>query len=151
MAFRGFNMALPGSLLKGEKAKGKSKSATLGRNPRVNDPKHLAFIRTLECLSCGADPAGEAAHLRASSLKHGKPNAGAGAKPDDRWVLPLCHECHVNGPKAQHRVGERPFWDKLGINPFMVCEELFAASGNRDAAGLITIHARGGAFPPEWD
>lgn len=151
MAFRGFNMALPGSLLKGEKTKGKSKSAILGRNPRVNDPKHLAFIRTLECLSCGAGPAGEAAHLRASSLKHGKPNAGAGAKPSDKWTLPLCSMCHTQGNHAQHVVGERPFWDKLGINPFMVCEELFAASGNRDAAGLITIHARGGAFPPEWD
>ncbi len=146
MAFRGHNLAPPGSLLKGQiKARG-----IKNRSPRIHDEKHLAFIRRLACLSCGVEPCGEAAHLRAASDKHGKPNAGVGAKPDDKWALPLCHRCHVEGPQAQHRVGERPFWQKLHINPFMVCEELFEATGNFEAASNVIIYAKGGAFPPDW-
>lgn len=153
MAFRGFNMAPVGSLLKGtQPKKGKVAPTAEGqRKPRANDAKHLAFIRTLPCISCGNNIASEAAHLRAASLKHGKANPGGAAKPDDRWTTPLCNRCHLDAPNAQHKVGEQAFWGRLGINPFRVCEELFAATGNAEKAEEIIIQARGGAYPPEWD
>lgn len=146
MGFRGFNIAPPGSLLKGQT---KGKKLDMGRSPRKHDGGHLAFIRTLPCLSCGKEPAGEAAHVRMTSAAHGKPNAGVGNKPDDKWTVPLCHWCHVEGPQGQHRVGEKPFWSRLGMNPLPICEELHEATGDRERAGNVIIHAKGGAYPPE--
>ena len=45
--------------------------------------------------------------------------AGMGAKPDDKWALPLNHWCHM----AQHaHWGELQWWRERGIaDPFALC------------------------------
>ncbi len=53
-----------------------------------------------------------------------------GKKPSDRWVLPICHSCHVSDNDALHRIGERVFFDQLGINPLLVASRLYAAKGD---------------------
>ena len=70
-------------------------------------PDYLDWLRGLACAVCYALPV-EPAHLR---LRAG-PGTGAGlAQKNDRYVLPLCRECHAR----QHRVGERVFWK--GLDP----------------------------------
>lgn len=90
------------------------------RSARVEDAGYLALIRQLPCLSCGQDPAGVAAHVRMSSSAHGKSNPGMRVKPDDKWTLPLCNDCHTE----QHREGELSFWYRVGLNPVLVCVKL---------------------------
>jgi hypothetical protein len=95
----------------------------------ASDPAYLAMIRQLPCLKCGMDPCGEAAHVRMQSGAHGKHN-GIGRKPDDRWAAPLCACCHREDRDSQHRVGELVFWHRLGSNPLLICERLYAARGD---------------------
>ncbi len=124
------NTSKPGSLLKPDFAAKKQKVKPSGpgqRQPREKKPGHLIAIRQLPCLSCRTDPCGEAAHLRISTA--GKPNAGIGAKPDDRWTNPLCHTCHM----TQHSEGERSFWKRLNIDPFKMAQDLFRLSPDVDA------------------
>jgi hypothetical protein len=73
---------------------------TLQKNPPVRDPKHLAKVREMSCVVCGATPC-DPAHIR-----HGL-GGGMGMKPGDDLVLPLCHAHHME----QHRIGELRFWD----------------------------------------
>ena len=98
------------------------------------DEKHLAFIRALPCVICGAEA--EAAHVRYSDASRGKVNPGMSRK-DDRYVLPLCHGCHRTGQEAQHRTGEREWWQGHGIDPIPVCEALRAVSGDVEAGWKI--------------
>jgi hypothetical protein len=46
-------------------------------------------------------------------------------KPDDRWAVPGCATCHLDGPRALHRVGEARFFSDLGIDPFRLAESLY--------------------------
>ena len=48
-------------------------------------------------------------------------------KPDDRRTVPLCRDCHLDGPKAQHRTNERAWWEALGIYPPDLCADLIAS------------------------
>lgn len=127
-----------GSLLKG--------AERFRPEPRVQDDgAYLTLIRQLPCLKCGMDPAGEAAHVRLNSGTFNKRQAMA-RKPDPKWTVPLCRDCHQRDRDALHRTGELLFWRRLGINPFPVCERLFAARGDlvrMRAVALQTIAERG--------
>jgi hypothetical protein len=118
------------------------------RKPRERDNVHLAFIRRLPCVATYVETGifvygCQAAHLRLASAKHRKPIAGRSMKPDDCWVTPLLPE--------QHRIqgdvkGEAKFWSDLGVDPFQLCIDLFAASGDegraRDVIREAAHHAR---------
>lgn len=52
-----------------------------------------------------------------------------GNKPDDKWTLPLCNECH----NEQHREGELTFWYRLGISPVHMCVVLYELKDDLDA------------------
>lgn len=97
------------------------------RKPRERDAGHLAAIRQCQCLKCGRDRAGEAAHLRITSARHGKRLTGIGEKPDDRWCLPLCHACHME----QHAIGEMTFW--AGLDPLRIAQSLWMVSPDIEA------------------
>ena len=89
------------------------------RKPRLRDPAYLAWLRKQRC-ACGClqGPPCDAAHLRARSLEHDKESPGIGAKPDDRWALPLKHAHHMK----QHDHGdELDWWSLRGIDPFKLC------------------------------
>lgn len=100
------------------------------------DEAYLAMIRQLPCLRCGLELSGEAAHLRLPSGAHGKAS-GIGKKPSDRWTTPLCRSCHFE----QHKLGERQFWHGVGVNPFYVCERLYAKRGDLVAMRAVILRA----------
>jgi len=118
------NIASPGSLAKGERARRR--------------PKHLEAIRQLPCLVCLRRPV-EAAHLRMGSLEHGKRSAGLGRKPDDRWTVPLCVEHH----RSQHGRGERIWWERHRIDPIPVAIALFGASPRIEDMTAIVLKMGG--------
>lgn len=92
------------------------------RQPRLEDPAYLAYVRTLPCLIC-ARGSSDPAHIRAAAPLYGKRYTGKAEKPDDKWVLPLCRHHHT----AQHRESELGWWAGMGIpDPFAVAATLYA-------------------------
>jgi hypothetical protein len=107
---------------------------------RQRDNGYLVMVRQCPCLRCGMDPAGVAAHVRLSSAAFNKHNA-KGAKPDDRWTLPLCRACHTDDPDSQHRIGEKAFWWIVGINPLLVAERLYQRRDDLVAMRAVVLYA----------
>jgi hypothetical protein len=95
------------------------------RDPRVEDKPFLAFLRRQRCCACGAPPPVQAAHIRMGSIAHGKRPTGGGERPSDRWAVSLCVACHMDGPEAQHRIGEARFWRTQNLNPFAIAIRLY--------------------------
>ena len=130
----------PGSLLKRPEGQPRDeRPSDAGR-----DPDYLAMVRLCPCLKCGMEPS-EAAHVRYASAAHGKAS-GLGKKPEDRWALPLCADCHRLSRDAQHNRGEYQFWCALGINPLATAERLYAQRGDQAAMFAViftTIAGRG--------
>lgn len=116
--------APPGSLLKHPAP---TRRKDFGRSPREHDRAHLDAVRDLPCIKCGVEGFSEAAHVRMNSAAYGK-RTGTGEKPSDKWSLSLCPSCHRLDQDSQHKVGEAIFWNTLGINPLIVCQELYAKS-----------------------
>jgi hypothetical protein len=128
-------LAPPGTLL--------MRTMALARMMRAKEfnerePVYMARLRALPCIGCGRDHAGEAAHVRLNSAALGKRQAMQ-RRPTDRWALPLCSDCHRNGPGAQHKVGEAVFWQLKGINPLLVCVRLYAAKADPDKMRAIVL------------
>jgi hypothetical protein len=92
---------------------------------RIRDQKHLKFIRSLPCVSCGFTPS-QAAHIRKGT------DGGASLKPSDRFTAPLCHACH----NKQHSVGEVTFWNMFGgvDKAIDLAVVLYDNTGNTDQA-----------------
>ena len=94
------------------------------RQPRIEDPAYLAFVRTLPCLICRRPGPNDPAHLRSAARQYGKRLTGMGEKPDDKWVLPLCRHHH----NEQHRRNELQWWASYGIaDPFALADTLYAS------------------------
>ena len=93
------------------------------RQPRIEDPRFLDFVREQPCCVCGGQA--EAAHVRMASEAHGKRSTGMAEKPDDRWSVPLCPTCHRDDVRSQHAVGEVEFWSRVGLDPFEIAEGLY--------------------------
>lgn len=107
------------------------------RREAERDVVHLAAIRRCQCVSCSVDAGCDAAHVRIGMPD--KPNP-LGAKPADRWVTPLCRACH----ELQHRVGEKPFWGALKLDPLVLAERLWDATPDVEKmrAIVFTAHKR---------
>src|SRR5215469_15398255 len=91
--------------------------------------RHRIFIRSLPCAVCDHPGPCEAAHVRA-----GTNSGGMGLKPEDRFLVPLCHEHHVE----QHAKGEKSFWASRNIDPLNLAARLWAVTGDM-AAGIRAI------------
>ena len=110
------------------------------RRPRIEREAHLAFIRSLPCVICGSRPV-DPAHLRAASPMLGKRAGGAGEKPNDCFVTPLCRQHH----DEQQKRAEIWFWRSYRIdNPWQLALALYAASTTKEAetAEQILEHRR---------
>jgi len=57
--------------------------------------KYLAWIRSLECVSCGSSRDVEAAHTGS--------DGGMRQKSSDYSCIPLCADCHTQAPHSHHR------------------------------------------------
>lgn len=136
------NIEPPGELLR--RAVGIAQALPTIQGDR--DPIFLAQVRQLPCLRCGLEPCGEVSHIRSQSGTFNK-RSGMGRKPPDRFVTPLCGDCHREERAALHRVGERIFWMLIGINPLLVAAKLYAAKGDivRMRAIVLTAIAERGA------
>jgi hypothetical protein len=91
---------------------------------------HLEWLRTLPCLVSGRPGPCDAAHIRYAAPEWGKPITGIGAKPADRWAVPLSHDVHME----QHAAGEAKWWRKQGIDPLVAAARLWEVSGDTEAA-----------------
>lgn len=108
------------------------------RKPRKRESDYLNWIRGLACVNCGKPPRSEAAHVRAGYPESGWRPTGMGEKPDDRRSVPLCANCHRQGPKAQHQTKERAWWAERGIYPPELCAALSEAyEANQDGAAVV--------------
>jgi len=94
------------------------------RTPREKDSAYLHWIRTLPCTACGKAGPSQAAHIRSGYPEPGWRPTGMAEKPSDWRTAPLCRDCHLDGPKAQHRHNERSWWAGLGIYPPDLCRDL---------------------------
>lgn len=90
-------------------------------------PKHLAFIRSLECMITGMpDPVPH--HLLRGV------NRGMGMKADDKYTVPLSHDMHM---QLHNNGNEIAFFEGYQItNLKAIAERLYEYSkeGNRDMA-----------------
>lgn len=91
------------------------------KQPRIHNERHLKAIRQCNCLVCGKYQPSEAAHIRYGDMSHGKFATGMQEKPDDKWTLPLCSDCH----REQHSMNEQKFWKLKGIDPLEMAAKLF--------------------------
>lgn len=105
---------------------------------RIRDDRHLAFIRTLPSVLTGRMGC-EACHLRAGNPTYRKKRTGKGQKPDDAWTLPLTPDEH----REQHTMNELTFYRRHGLHdPWMLCQQLYAVSGDYEAAVKVLKGAR---------
>lgn len=84
---------------------------------REEDPEHLARVRSLPCVVCGAPPPSEAHHPREGQ--------GMGQKADDRLAISLCASCHRTGPHAFH-AGPREFAARFGSHQDLLARVVVA-------------------------
>lgn len=104
-------MALPARISK--------RKTDTGRPQRQRSPAHLAFVRTFHCIVPGCEDVPiEAAHIRVGTV------CGMGQKPDDWYAVACCREHH----SEMHRIGERSFAAKHGVNLIDLAQEFCAAS-----------------------
>lgn len=90
---------------------------------------HLAYVRALPCCSCGRSPS-IAAHYRRGQ------HAPMQGKPEDRYTVPLCRDCH----QRQHDVGEVTFWRDSEI-PLGLADSLWRHTGDIDRGQRLVHHA----------
>lgn len=92
------------------------------RASRWRSPSHCNFVRSHECCVPGCDRRPiEVAHVRIGS------GAGISQKPDDFLTISLC-----GGPDGhhseQHRIGEKSFEKRHGIDMGALADEFARAS-----------------------
>lgn len=108
------------------------------KSRRLEDPRHLAFIRKLPSVISG-EYGCEACHIRTGSAVHRKKHTGAGQRPDDSWCLPMTPSEY----RAQHAMGdELAFWRQHEIDPFELAVRLYEVSGDVAAAEQIIRKVR---------
>ena len=129
----------------------KSKKPSRQMRREGNDPKHLAFVRKLFCVLCGAR-----IFIQAHHLKQGIGERGIGMKSTDRWVLPLCSaagrrlgRCHamIENIASVHEIAT---FARLGQpDPRGLAAELYANTGNLKYCARTILRHRTKWFPPD--
>jgi hypothetical protein len=114
------------------------------RLPRKRDDAHLRYVRAQKCCLGFCNRPAEAAHIRMACDAIGKLPTGMQEKPDDKWTVPLCGYHHRTGVGAQHKMGERDFWELAGINPFEIAVVLWIESGGyeRETSAKTVVRPR---------
>ncbi len=101
------------------------------------DAKYLAWLHKLECCVTGISSEDlEAHHIRVGLYS-------GGMKSPDKYAVPVIKEYHrVEYPNGLHN-GERAFWNKHGVDPIMLAEELYRAfkAGSYPNTGVELIRA----------
>lgn len=108
------------------------------KSGRIEDKDYLAWIRTLPCAVSGIFPV-EAAHVSFPAPQYGKLGRGMSRKETDYWALPLSADQH----RAQHSMGERKYWELIGVDPCVVALALRAAyhDDDEERARMVLEHS----------
>ena len=86
---------------------------------------YLAFLRGLPCAVTGKYGV-EAAHVSFANPEYGSYGRSKTQKVADLFALPLSPEEH----RRQHGMNEREYWSETGINPHLLCLNLWAVFTN---------------------
>jgi len=94
--------------------------------PQVRCKEHLKWVRGHVCAVAGrrdhqCSERIEAAHVRTGT------DGGMSVKPSDCYAIPLCSDAHAE----QHRIGERAFELRYGIDMRKIADELARRSPHR--------------------
>lgn len=85
-------------------------------------PGHRQWVRSHQCSVPGCDMRPiECAHLRLGT------DGGLGSKPSDAFCWSACRAHH----DEQHRLGEKSFQEKYGLDLYSLCRLFFKASPHR--------------------
>lgn len=122
-----------------EKAKRLAPKEKRAKRPGNSDAHKLA-IQKCPCCIPGCNVVGVEGH----HLKHGPAAAerSVGRKATDRWLLPLCHNHHINGVEIDAPNAKRePGWFRdRGIDePIELAAALWAVSPNAAAMTRIIL------------
>ena len=92
-------------------------------------PAYLAKIRQLPCCipSCSAPAPSHAHHLKCTGER------GIGKKSSNRWAIPLCNECHINGVERVGSLQEAAWFRERGILCLDLTAALYANSHSLEA------------------
>lgn len=68
-------------------------------------------------------------------------------KPSDARCVPLCSNCHRLASYAQHKGNEGAFWERLGVDPVLLAENIHEiwSSGPQYQTEIKADHAAGHA------
>lgn len=116
------------------------------RDPRQIDKAHLGWVARCPCWACVLD-FGRVAAVQVAHIKMGFPDLEhlgwrpfcGGEKSHDWRTSPLCPGHHLDWPNAQHRVGERAFWESRGVYAPAFVAVLVAARLAGERPGLVVI------------
>jgi hypothetical protein len=93
------------------------------------EPGYLEKIRKLPCCipGCKESPPSHAHHLKCTGER------GIGKKSSNKWAVPLCHECHINGVERIGSRQEAAWFRERGILCLDLAAALYANSHSLDA------------------
>lgn len=105
-----------------------------------NSYAHQALIRKLPCCTCSKMPGGTIHHLKATGLR------GMGRRSPDRYGVPMCADCHLNGVERAGSKNELDWFRKRGVEALDLASALWGATGDLPKMTKIVIahtHERG--------
>jgi hypothetical protein len=83
--------------------------------PTAADRRHMAKVAEMPCVACGRWPV-SVHHVTSDGFKRL-------TKRHDR-VVPLCPDCHQNGPHAVHKISHAVFNQLHGFDLLAIAERL---------------------------
>jgi phage terminase large subunit GpA-like protein len=88
------------------------------RRGPARDADYRRWVRTLPCLACHSRQSIEAAHTGQ--------DGGMSMKASDYSCIPLCSNCHTQGPQSYHRIGRAAFERARRVSCAGECARLVA-------------------------
>lgn len=101
------------------------------------DPDYLAKLRQMPCVVCKAPAPSEIHHLKATGERGGALRSG------DKWGLPMCHDCHINGVERHGSRREVSWFQHNGIDPLTLANSLWNSRHDLEAMMNILATHRG--------
>ena len=104
-----------------------------------NSGVHLELIRKLPCCCCPRAPGRQAHHIKTTGQR------GMGMRSPDRFAVPMCETCHLDGVERAGSKNELAWFLKRGIEVLDLAAALWSASGDLPKMIKIVVeHKRGG-------
>lgn len=87
----------------------------MAKPPTKAEWAHFAKVAEMPCVACGRSPV---------SVHHVTSDGYLRVTKRHDRVVPLCPECHQNGPDAVHKIGHKRFNLVFGVDLMAIAEEL---------------------------